>query len=252
MIMILIKYKTVVITLTFILLMITISGYGLTNNQIQQYQSILQNKPIGERINFWAEKFINTPYDIDPKGIYVTRKTIVNDGAVDCMYLMFRVIELALSNSPEEAINVALDKRFLTHGKLNNGVVVNYEDRFQYGEDMIESGKWGTEVTAALGSTIKISGSREKQFWIILPTEQLIQNLQKLKTGDLIFFVKDPNKRIVGEEIGHLGIIEVKPHQVFLIQAHGTKQHGGKVIKIPLTDYLKTMPFVGVRISRLS
>jgi hypothetical protein len=119
--------------------------YALTNEEIQKYQSLLKGKPIGERIAFWAEKFIGVPYDTDPLGEYVSKATIVADDRVDCMYLTFRAAELALSHTHEEAIQIALEKRFHSKGILKDGWVFNYDDRFEYGEDMIESGKWGME-----------------------------------------------------------------------------------------------------------
>jgi len=67
----------------------------------------------------------------------------VADERVDCMYLTFRAVELALSYSPEEAVQIALEKRFHSKGVLKDGQIMNYDDRFEYGEDMIESGKWG-------------------------------------------------------------------------------------------------------------
>jgi len=88
----------------------------------------------------------------------------VTDERVDCMYLTFRAVELALSHSPEEATQIALEKRFHSKGILKDGQVMNYDDRFEYGEDMIESGKWGKDITREVGRMIKIKGSRGKRF----------------------------------------------------------------------------------------
>ena len=49
-----------------------------------------------ERIAFWAEQYIDVPYDTDPWGDYVRKNVIVADERVDCMYLTFRSVELAL------------------------------------------------------------------------------------------------------------------------------------------------------------
>ncbi len=117
---------------------------------IEQIQAGLDLRETGERIAFWADYFVGTPYDKDPLGEYVTRKAIVADERVDCMYLVFRSVELALSSSPAGAQQTALDKRFHTKGVLDGGTVVNYDDRFQYGEEMIDSGKWGREITGEL------------------------------------------------------------------------------------------------------
>ena len=144
-------------------------SWALSDEEIRNDQAFLSNRTAGERMAFWAEKFLRVPYDRDPQGLYVTRAAIVADDAVDCMYLTFRSVELALSRTPEEAIQVAIDKRFHTKGILQDGKVVNYEDRFQYGEDMIWSGKWGREITSQIGRTDRIRGSRSYDFFEVLP-----------------------------------------------------------------------------------
>jgi hypothetical protein len=173
------------------------------------------------------------------------------------MYLTFRTVELALSTTPEEAIQVALERRFHSKGILKDGRVINYDDRFEYGEDMIESGKWGEEMTPEVGKMVKIKGSRGKEFVEVLSAHALIQGMKSLKSGDLIFFAKKPEKREVGEIIGHMGIIEVRDiegnqrsKEVFLIHASGTKGKGGAVKKVLLREYLSKMPFIGVNITR--
>jgi hypothetical protein len=231
--------------------------FSLTGEEIQKSQTFLIGKPIGERIAFWAEKFIGVPYDTDPLGEYVSNATIVADERVDCMYLTFRAVELALSRTPEEAIQIALDKRFHSKGVLKDNRVINYDDRFEYGEDMIESGKWGKDITSKAGRVVKIKGSRGKDFVEVLPPDALVQGMKSLKSGDLVFFAKKPEKREVGEIIGHMGIIEVRgvkrnkrSKAVFLIHASGTKREGGAVKKILLKEYLSKMPFIGVKITR--
>ncbi len=221
----------------------------LTIEEIQRFQSQLMDQPVGERIAFWAERFVGTPYDRDPAGEYVTRAVIVADERVDCMYLTFRSIELALSRTPEEAVQMALDKRFHSRGMLKDGRVTNYEDRFEYGEDMIFSGKWGREITFQMGQTKRIRGSRGRTFVDILSSDTLSKNQNQLKSGDLLFFIKKPEKRIQQEIVGHIGIVK-REGQAYLIHAAGTKKKGGEVMKVLLTEYLQTMPFVGVKITR--
>lgn len=230
---------------------------AITNEEFISLQSRLKDKPIGERIAFWAERFVGTPYDTDPKGEYVTKGVIVADERVDCMYLTFRAVELALSNSQDDAIEIALDKRFHTRGIIKNGRVLNYDNRFEYGEDMILSGKWGKNITQDIGNTIKIKGSRGLDFIDILPLHEIIEKIQRLKSGDIIFFIKAGHKRTVGEIVGHIGIIktEVKrqtteDRQIYLIHAGGIKGKGGKVEKVLLKDYIKKMPFIGAIITR--
>jgi hypothetical protein len=231
--------------------------YALTDEEIQKFQTLLKDNPLGEKIALWAEKFVGAPYDKDPLGEYVSKATIVADERVDCMYLTFRTVELALSHSPAEAIEIALEKRFHSKGVLKDGQVMNYDNRFEYGEDMIESGKWGKEVTDGIGKIIKIKGSRGKDFVEILPPTELFSGIQRLKNGDIIYFVKKPEKRIKGEMIGHIGIIRVEKSQkgrgkneVYLVHASGTKGKGGVVKKVSLMDYLSQMDFIGVKITR--
>ncbi len=222
---------------------------ALTDEEIQRYQALLQDRSIGERIAFWAERFVGTPYDQDPKGEYVTKAAIVADERVDCMYLTFRAAELALSRTPEEAIQVALERRFRSKGILKDWKVVNYEDRFEYGEDMIFSGKWGREITPKIGKTMGIKGSRGKASVDILPSDRLLKGIKNLRSGDILFFIKKVEERKVEEIVGHIGIVKVE-QEAFLIHAGGTKGKGGEVKKVLLRDYLKTMPFIGVMIAR--
>ncbi|MBI4495893.1 MAG: hypothetical protein HY697_03060 [Deltaproteobacteria bacterium] len=199
---------------------------------------------------------MGTPYDEDPLGAYVTHSVLLFDQKVDCMYLTFRAVELALSKTPQEALRLALDKRFHSRGILREGKVANYEDRFEYGEDMIESGKWGREITASLGDTVRILGSRGRGSSEILPIRGLREAMGGLRSGDILFFAKAVEQRAVGELVGHIGFARIEEiageRAVFMIHASGVKKKGGQVKKTPLGDYLATAPFIGVRVTRLS
>ncbi len=221
----------------------------LMDEEIQRFQTLLKDQPVGVRIAFWAEKFMGVPYDVDPMGEYVSKAAVVADERVDCMYLVFRAVELALSQTPEDAVQIALDKRFHSKGILQEDRVANYEDRFEYGEDMIYSGKWGREVTSQFGKVLRLKGSRNLAFVDFLPSGELIQSMEKLKSGDLLFFVKAPESRVNREIVGHIGIVKVD-QTVSLIHASGTKKKGGAVQKVLLKDYLQKMPFIGVKITR--
>jgi hypothetical protein len=235
----------------FVVILFLGTSFALTEEEIQKSQTLLMKKAVGERIAFWAEKFVGTPYDIDPLGEYVSKEAIVADDRVDCMYLTFRAVELALSHTPGEAVQIALEKRFHSKGILKEGRVVNYDDRFEYGEDMISSGKWGRDITDEIGKTLRIKGSRRTNFADILSSDELQRNAGRLKIGDLIFFVKRPEERQVEEIVGHLGIIKVEQdREVFLIHASGTKGKGGSVQKILLKEYISQMPFIGAKITR--
>jgi hypothetical protein len=226
--------------------------FAITNEEIQRCQTNLGERPIGERIAFWAEKFIGAPYDKDPLGEYVSKAAIVADERVDCMYLTFRAVEIAISHTPTEAVQVALDKRFHSKGILKEGKIANYEDRFEYGEDMIFSGKWGREITGNIGNTLRIRGSRGKDFVDILLPDGLYRGLGKLKSGDIVFFIKKPKERKVGEIVGHIGILsKERDREAYLIHASGTKERGGMVKKVLLKDYISQMAFIGVKITRI-
>jgi len=229
-------------------------GLAIPAEEIRKMQTGLQGKTTGEKIALFAERFVGTPYDEDPQGEYVSKAAIVADERVDCMYLTFRAVELALSHTPEEAIQIALEKRFHSRGIFQDGRVMNYEDRFQYAEDMIESGKWGRDVTGEIGRTIRVKGTRGRDFCEILPLREVKQGMKKLKSGDIFFFITPPEKRKINECIGHIGIIKIeeKPaaKEIYLIHASGLKNKGGSVKKILLQDYVSRMPFVGVKISR--
>ena len=231
--------------------------FALTEKEIQKFQTSLTGKAIGERIVFWAEKFVGVPYDRDPLGEYVSKATIVADERVDCMYLTFRAVELALSQTPEEAVQVALERRFHSKGLLKDGQVINYDNRFEYGEDMIESGKWGKEVTSEIGKVTKIEGSRGRDSVEVLSPDALMKGLRNLRSGDIIFFAVKPQKRKVGEIIGHMGFINVEKRpdhpgsrEVYLIHASGTKRKGGMVKEVLLKNYLSKIGFIGVKITR--
>lgn len=223
------------------------------------HSSVFREKPVGKRISYWAEAFIGTPYDTDPLGRYVREERIVADDAVDCMYLTFRAVELALSRTPEESVEKALDLRFQSRGKLDGERVVNYDERFQYGEDMIDSGKWGTEITSDIGRTEKIKGSRGRDEVTIISKKEFLKISMGvypvLHDGDIVFFIKSPEKRVVGEIVGHIGIISNKAGTPYLIHASGTKKNstspgGGAVKSVMLSGYLENMQFVGVRVMR--
>jgi hypothetical protein len=228
------------------------TSFALTEEEIQKFQTLLMKRPVGERVAFWAEKFIGTPYDKDPLGEYVSKAAIVVDERVDCMYLTFRAVELASSHTPAEAIQVALEKRFHSRGILRKGKVSNYENRFEYGEDMIFSGKWGKEITHEIGMTLRIKGSRGRDAVDILSSKELLIGIKKLKDGDIVFFIKKPAERKLEEIVGHIGIVKLEQDQEpYLIHASGTKERGGMVKKVLLKDYVSQMPFIGVKITRI-
>ncbi len=229
----------------------------MTAAEIMLGQGRVAALPLGKRIVFWAERFIGTPYDTDPLGLYVRTKRIVADEKADCMYLTFRAVELARSDTPGGAIDQALDLRFRDRGRLLDGLVQNYGDRFDYGEDMVFSGKWGRNITADLGPTETIPGSRGRDTVEILPKRTLLtaKFRKQLADGDIIYWVKDPKKRVVGEIVAHLSFIHIKEGRPFLIHASGTKttgthQGGGSVREVPFAEYARATKFIGAFVTR--
>jgi hypothetical protein len=133
---------------------------------------------------------------------------------------------------------------------VKDGLVTNYDDRFQYGEDMIDSGKWGREVTSELDRTCTVPDSRrQKRVWYA-PVTSISKGLPKLKEGDIIFFVKRPERRICDEVIGHMGIIKIERGTPLLIHAAGTKKSGGVVRKVDLGQFIRKMPYIGAKVTR--
>ena len=197
------------------------------------------------------------PYDTDPLGAYVRESRIVVDDRIDCMYHTFRSTELAQSRMPEDAVSRALDLRFRTRGKIEDSRVVNYDERFEYGEDMIDSGKWGREITKELGPVAAVPGTRGRSKVEYLGREPLARaaGTGSLKSGDILFWIKDPKKRIVGEIVGHIGIVKRKGEKAYMIHAGGVKANGqkpggGEVKKVLLSDYLSGTSFLGARVTR--
>jgi hypothetical protein len=220
-------------------------GGGIASRQME-----IAGLPVGERIALWAESFVGTPYDPDPLGEYVRREVIVADERVDCMYHTFRSVELAVSNTPEDAVRAALGLRFREAGALVDGKVSNYDTRFEYAVDMLRSGKWGRDVTAELAATIEVPGARGHKALRVISGDMVKDAARKMKSGDIVYFIKHPSRRVVGEIVGHLGIIRREGGVVYLIHASGKKKQGGEVRKLPLTDYAADMPFLGIAVGR--
>lgn len=219
------------------------------------------NLSLGEKISFYADQFIGTPYDRILIGLYVDTRRLIADNEVDCMYLVFRSIPLALADGDnKKAFDIACDKMFHDRCKLDSkGFVTNYETRFDYSEDMVMSGKWGKNIYKDNQMT-KMKGSRMYKYFPYIPSQEFINNqaLQKeVKKGDIVFFVKrlDLRSPTTHAIIGHLGILDVIDGKVYVTHASGSKTYKkpqGKVVKVLLTDYLKDKTgFAGIYISRM-
>jgi hypothetical protein len=211
----------------------------------------LASKTITERLALNAESFIGLPYDALPIGKYVAEGVIIDDSSFDCMSHTFRSLELALSKNEEEALENALWIRFLTKGEREGNKVKTYEGRFEYGEDMALSGKFGRLVNYELGQIKLTYSERYKAGIPFIPIGKL--DFNKLQTGDIIYFTKRAERRKVGEIVGHLGILKIEGKKLYLIHASGVKNKGGEVKKVLLENYLKERQdiFEGILITRL-
>ena len=213
--------------------------------------SIYANTSVNERLVFYAESFVGTSYDAIPIGKYVQDGVIIDDTSFDCMSHTFRSLELALSNNEEEALENALWVRFLKRGERVGNNVKTYDKRFEYGEDMALSGKFGRLVSYQIGDLEITYSERYKSGVPFIPFKNL--KISNLQTGDIIYFTKKEERRKVGEIVGHLGIIKNENGLVYLIHASGVKNKGGEVKKVLLENYLKERQniFEGVLITRL-
>lgn len=215
----------------------------------------IESFEIPEKIAFWADFYIGTPYDTLPIGKYVEDLSIDEDDVFDCMSLTFRVLELTFAKTKEEALANATYFRFPGEGKLNSenpAKMLTYDGRFEYGEDMILSKKYGRIVTGKIAPERLIpAGSHLGGEIKAISMKEAAENLSDFISGDIVFFVKNPSKRVVGETIGHIGFIKREGGKVYLIHASGSKNtEGGKVTKVLLTDYAKTSPFIGMIVTR--
>jgi len=245
------RIKIILIVFVLILSATSVGAFVVDKAEYGKLSPELASMSIGDRIAFWAEQFVGNPYDTDPLGEYVRRAVIEADERVDCMYLTFRAAELAFSSTYSQAVGNALDLRFATKGKVNaEGKVLNYDERYQYAMDMIRSGKWGRDVTASLGPVREIPGDRGVESVQVLERKSIVSGTEGFRNGDIIFFVKDPKKRVVGEIIGHIGIVVVSKEGTFVVHASGVKKKGGVVKKVVLSDYAEQMPFIGVVVTR--
>jgi len=208
---------------------------------------------VSENIVKCANGFIGTPYDVNPIGQYVENKDIVYDAEMDCMYFVFRCTELAnASFNEEESQKIGLNLRFKTQGVIGSeGKVENYDERFDYAEDMVLSKKWGKNVTRKIGKLSKIEGRRGIAEFEYVKNADI--EIEKFKNGDIIFWVKPFKKRVIGEIIGHLGFIELNEGNVYFVHASGVKnkeKQSDGVTKILLKEYLVKTKFIGVAVKR--
>jgi hypothetical protein len=246
--------------------------HTLPSEEIDSLMSVVQGKPVGERIAFWADTFYKDSrarylFGLDPGG-YVTDGRIVDDFATDCVLFLYRTTELGRSSSAREAVQFAFGTRFfgasvdaaiLPDGKVQ----YDHPSHLDYSEDILKSGIWGKDVTASIGPVQADPGSDRfpPGSFSYVPKEKV--NFGALASGDIIFFVTDEksakgtdSRSGKGGLIGHIGIIAREGEEPYLIHAAKTPligfYEGGKIEKIPLKTYLDRIDsFKGIAVARI-
>jgi len=223
------------------------------------------------KVGQWARRFAaddEVSYLFGPlAGGYVADGEIVSDYQQDCVSLLYRVGELARARDARDAVDWALRTRF-AGGAAD---VVIEEGRLDYGNpahldfslDMIRTGMWGWDVTAALsGATTDTVGSSRYPAgsFPLVPKTEL--QADELSEGDVVWFVLDPGhdkgaelRQKYGLVIGHIGIVVVEEGQRMLIHAASSDladwYEGGTVVQVPLLEYLARIEkFSGVMVTR--
>lgn len=232
-----------------------------------------QGLPAGARVGLWARRFLaadGVRYLFGPSADgYVAERALVRDHRQDCISLLYRCTELARARYHRDAVAVALRTRFA--GAEPDSVVdaqgrVDYDHpaHLDYSLDMIRSGHWGREITAAVGEaavdTVGTSRYPAGSFAYV-PKAQL--EAAALREGDVVWFVLDPGvasarklRDQYGLVIGHVGLIIVEEGRPWLVHAAVSGlsgwYEGGTVVKVPLTEYLgRVEKFAGVMVTRM-
>ena len=82
--------------------------------------------------------------------------------------------------------------------------------------------------------------------------------MDRIKTGDIIFFIRKKEIRVVNEIVAHLGVVErMKNGDVYVIHASGKKDPNNideGVVRVKLGEYLKNKldKFSGIYITRIA
>ncbi len=246
--------------------------HTLPSAEIDSLMSVVQEKPVGERIAFWADTFYKDGrarylFGLDPGG-YVTDGRIVDDFATDCVLFLYRTTELGRSSSAREAIQFAFGTR-LFGASVDSAIFPDGRVRYDhpahldYSEDILKSGIWGKDVTASIGPVQADPGSDRCPPGSLLYVPKDKINYWALSPGDVVFFVTDEksakgtdSRSGKGGLIGHIGIIVREGDEPYLIHAAKTPligfYEGGRIEKIPLKTYLDRIDsFKGIAVARI-
>ena len=239
--------------------------------RIDSLMGQIEDRPLGERIAFWAEAFhgdgrARYRFGLDPDG-YVTQGRLCDDFAMDCVLLLYRATELGRSSTAREAVQFAFGTRFygasVEEAILPDGRV-RYDDfsHLDYSEDILRTGIWGANVTDRIGPTERDPGNARfgPDTLSYVPKDRIDESA--LRPGDLVYFVLDENHpkgaedRAGGSLIAHLGILTRDGGRVDLVHAAQKPlpgfYEGGRIEKIPLKTYLQRVDrFKGVLVTRI-
>lgn len=228
--------------------------------------------PTSVRVGLWARRFLDADgirYVFGPAADgYVAERELVRDHRQDCISLLYRCAELARARDADDAVVVALRTRF---AGADPAAVVDAEGRVDYDHpshldyslDMIRSGHWGADVTAAVGAARPDTVGTARYpagSYAFVPKDALRED--ELREGDVAWFVLDPAvpaaRRLRDEHglvIGHVGLVIIEEGSPWLVHAAVSGlsgwYEGGTVVKVPLREYLARVErFAGVMVTR--
>ena len=230
--------------------------------------------PTAVKIGRWARRFLESEgieYRFGlAEGGYVKEGDLVRDDRQDCVSLMYRVTELARSESSRDAVVLALNTRFA--GAPADSVVdaagrVDYDrpEHLDFSLDMIRSGHWGQDVTARLtGAKPDSAGSSRYRAGSFTTVSETALVEDELKEGDIVWLVLDPAheaggklRREYGLVIGHIGMVIIEKGRPWLVHAASSDlegwYQGGTVVSVPLAVYLERVErYSAVMVTRFS
>jgi len=248
------------------------SGTLYSTARMDSLLSLESALPVAERVGLWARRFAaagNSRYLFGlAEGGYAKEGLLVEDRALDCVSLTYRVSELARAVDSEDALRIALATRFA--GSEFDSIVdgegrADYDRRehLDYSLDMIRSGHWGRDITLELSGRQQ-DGRGSSRYaadsFFFVPKRNLVES--ELREGDIAWLVLNPRNEAAlrlrveqGLVIGHIGIVIVKEGRPWLVHAASSPleghYEGGRVVEIPLAEYLaRVNRFYGLIVTR--
>lgn len=243
----------------------------MPSSQIDSLMQTIAQKPVGERIAFWADFFYRQGkarylFGLDPGG-YVNEGRLCDDYQTDCVLFVYRTTELGRSSTAREAVQFAFGTRFYG-ASVESAILpdgrVRYEDpsHLDYSEDIYRTGIWGKDVTPTIGPTQPDPGNDlfAPDTLRFVPKDKIDESA--LQSGDVVYFVLDEanpkgkEARAEGVLISHLGIVKGAGNGFDLIHAAKSPlegvYEGGKVEKVALRKYLDAVDrFKGIVVTRI-